>query len=256
MDYLNYWSLFAPPFGRHAARRFFAASVQREAVARLHTLVAGRLTSGVLLSPSGCGMTTLLRHVADSSGFGDCAVEMLMTRGDQNDRGQVWRDLADAMRLGYRSADLAGQIESVIDAGSRQSVRTVWLIDQAGPKATAVARQLLDRDREFSVVMGTDPQAANRLAISLGYCPLRIELPAWPLSDTIDFIHDALRTAGATRDVFSDPAIVRLHEIGEGRVGIIASIAELALVIAASQHLGPIGPEVVEAVQEELIRAA
>lgn len=256
MDYLRYWSFVAPPFGRHAARRFFAAAPQREAIARLHTLVTGGLSSGVLLSPGGCGMTSLLRHVAASHGFGDCAVEMLMTRGDQADREQVWLDLADTLRLGSRSRALSQQIEATIDAGSRQSVRTVWLIDRAGHAATSVARELLDRDRMFSVVMGAEPEAGHCLAISLGHCPLRIELPAWPLVDTIEYIRDSIRTAGMERTIFTDTAIVRMHEIGEGRVGMIASIAELALVIAASHQVWRIGPEIVEAVQEELVRAA
>ncbi len=256
MDYLKYWSLFSPPFGRHAAQRFFAASSQREAMARLHTLVAGGLSSGVLLSPRGCGMTTLLSHVAGSSGLGNCAVEMLMTRGDQADREQVWSDLADALRLGYRSADLPEQIASVIEAGSRQSVRTVWLIDRAGQSAAAVARELLDRDRQFSIVMGIEPQSGHQLAISLGICPLRIELPPWSLHDTIDFVRSAMHTAGGTPDVFTDAAVVRLHEIGEGRVGVIASVAELVLVVAATHQATTIGPDIVEAVQEELVRAA
>ena len=232
---------------------FFAAGPQREAIARLDTLIAGGMPAGILLSPSGCGMTTLLRHVAGSSGFGACAIEPMITRGDQGDPRRVYRDLADALRLGVRNGDARDSVHAVVDAGTRQSVRTVWLVDRAGTAAATVARELLDLGQAFSVVLGTDPAAAPRLAVRLGHCPLRIELTPWSLGDSIDFVHAALRRAGARGTIFTDTAIVRLHEIGEGRVAVIAGMAEWALIIAASHRLPRIGPDVVESVEEELI---
>ncbi len=211
------------------------------------------MPAGILLSPSGCGMTRLLRHVAGSSGFGDCAIEPLITRGDRDAPRRVYHDLADALRLGIRIGDPRDCVHAAIDAGTRQSVRTVWLVDRAGAAAATVARELLDRGQAFSVVLGTDPVAAPRLAVRLGHCPLRIELTPWSLGDSIDFVHAALRRAGARGTIFTDTAIVRLHEIGEGRVAAIAGMAEWALIIAASHRLPRIGPDVVESVEDELV---
>lgn len=236
-----------------AERHFFSAGPQREAITRLHTLIAGGMPGGILLSPAGCGMSTLLRHVAGSSGFGDCAVEPLITRGDRDDPCRVYHDLADAMRLGLRTGDPREHVFAVIDAGTRQSVRTLWLIDRAGTAAATVARELLDRGQALSVVLGADPAAAPALAARLGYCPLRIELTPWSLGDSIDFVHEALRRAGSRQTIFTDTAIVRLHEIGEGRVAAIAGVAAWALIIAASHRLPRIGPDVVESVEEELV---
>lgn len=256
MHYLAYWSLTEPPFGEHSSKRFFAGGAQREAIARLHCLIAGGISSGVLLSPSGCGATSLFRHVAASHGFGDCAVEMLLTNGDQPTRERVAVDLSGAARLRPCGGSRAEQLDWAIAATSRQGIRTVWMIDGCNKQAAEFARSLLDRRHRLSVVMGTEPEDAGRLAITLGHCPLKIELPPWELSDTTAFVKHALITAGTQRQIYSDAAVVRLHEIGQGRVGIISSVAELAMIVGAAKHVDQISPELVEAVQEELVRAA
>ena len=256
MDYLRYWSLKEKPFGRDAGRSFFAGVPQREAIARLNYMVVGGMDCGVLLSPSGCGMSTLLRHVARSSGFGDCAVEMLLTRGDQSTIEAVCSDLADVMRLDHRSSDLQSQIDASIDASSRQAVRTVWLVDRCGAEAAMLARWLMDRDRRFSVVMGTVPESASHLAVTLGSCPLRIELPALSLEETANYVRHALYMAGTSSEIFTDTAIVRMHEIGEGRIGVMSSVAELAMAVGAAHNVDQINADMLEVVQEELVRAA
>jgi len=257
MDYLRYWSLYEKPFGRTGGTRFFQGFPQREAIARLHYLVAGGISCGILLSPGGCGVTTLLGYVATSNGLGDCAVDMLRTRGDQPDQGAVYADLADALGIVSRHpTELAHQIPAVIDATSRQSVRTVWLIDGCGVAAAEVARRLIDRQFRFSAVMAADSRSAQGLAITLGCCPLRIELPPLSLDDTSRFVHHALRSSGASQEIFTDAAMVRLHEIGQGRIGILTSVAELALIVGAAHEVPRIEPGLIETVQDELVRAA
>lgn len=256
MDFLKYWTLRDNPFGRKSGRRFYAGAPQREAIARLTCLVSSGMTSGILLSPSGCGSTTLMRHVARSSGFGDCAVEMLWTGGQQDSVAGVYAELSAAMRLEHSSAIASEQVASAMDVTTRQSVRTVWLIDGCNSITATVARSLLDANRSLSVVMGTTPEAANQLLISLGHCPLRIELSELDLDETAAYVRHALYMAGCSEPVFSDSAIVRLYEIGEGRLGIISSLAEFALMVGASNQVQQINPSLIEAVQEELVRAA
>lgn len=201
-------------------------------------------------------MTTLLRHVSRTSGFGDCAVEMLLTDGGQNDAGAVCTELGRALGITCRGSRMADAVDAAIGASSRQSVRTIWLIDGCGSVAAETARRLIDRHSMFSVVMGTRPEAAHRLSVTLGYCPLRIELSSLGLDDAQEFIRHGLYLAGGSRELFSDTAIVRLHEISEGRIGIMSSIAELALMVGAAGDCGRITAEMVDAVQEQLVRAA
>ncbi len=256
MDYLRYWSLLEKPFARDAAKRFFLGPPQREALARLHYTVAGGMSCAVLTSSAGCGMTSLLRHVSRSSGFGDCAVEMMLTQGDADSPMEVFQSLAKSLRISWSPESVETDVRSAISATTRQEVRTVWLIDGARETAAKIARSLIDSDDLFTVIIGTAPESAMRMALSLGTCPLRIELPTLGLEDTGRFLMHSLYTAGCSKPVFADAAIVRLHEISGGRVKQVSQMAELALLVGAANRVNQIHSELLEAVHEELVQAA
>ncbi len=256
MDYLRYWSLLEKPFVRDAAKRFYYGPPQREAIARLHYTVAGGMSSAVLTSPAGCGMTSLLRHVARSSGFGDCAVEMMLTRGDAQTPLEIFQSLARSLRIRTSPSTVESDVRSAITSTSRQDVRTVWLVDGAQDAAAQVARSLIDNDEKFTVVLATSPELAMRMAVQLGACPLRIEIPPLNLEDTGRFLMHCLYSAGCSKEIFADPAIVRLHEISGGKLKQLSHLAELALLVGAANGVTRINSELLEAVQEELIQAA
>lgn len=256
MEYLRYWSLLEKPFGRDASARFFYGPAQREAIARVHYTVAGGMSCGILISPPGCGMTSLLRHIARSSGFGDCAVEMLLTRGEAASTSDIFRALARALRINTTAKTLETDVRAAISATSRQSVRTVWLIDGARDAATRVARSLIDTDDLFTVIAGTSPEYATRMAVNLGACPLKIELPPLSLEDTGRYLLHSLYAAGCNHAIFADPAIVRLHEISGGQLTRLSQIAELALLVGAAKNVKQIQSDLLEAIHDELVQAA
>ncbi len=256
MDYLRYWSLLEKPFGRDAAKRFFYGPPQREAIARLHYTVAGGMSCAILASPAGCGMTSLLRHIARSSGLGDCAVEMILTRGDAESPAEVFQSLASSLRIASPTINVEADVRAAISATSRQNVRTVWLIDGAREAVARVARSLVDGDDLVTVVAGTVPELATRIAINLGACPLRIDLPPLGLEDTGRFLLHCLYTAGSSKETFADPAIVRLHEISGGEMKKLSHLAELALMVGAAKGVKRIQSELLEAIHDELISAA
>lgn len=263
MDYLNHWSLETNPFGRRGIQPFFMGTPQREAIARLHCLVSGGLVSGLLMAMPGCGLTSLLQHVSLSTGFGDTAVQMILTDGRADNRDDVWARIADQLRIQVPSnADLESKVSDTIRSLSRQGVRTIWLIDQCEETSASTARQLVNQDRHFSVVMGVEPEQAQASCLAFGQCPLRIELTPLSLEDSIRFIDWSMQTsrrAGISQHepaVFSDTALVRLHELGEGRMGLIGRVAELALIIGAAHQLKQINADLLESVQGELVRAA
>lgn len=259
-DHLRYWSLAHSPFRHPAAGHFFAGHPQREAIARLHLLVASDLGLGLLRSSGGCGTTTLMRYLAASHGWGDCAVQVIYSRGDQPEAGQVWHDLALKLRLGEPGPDVAARVRSAMVADSRQSVRNVWLVDEADQAAAEVAADLLDQVPRFATVLAVremGPMVPDRqLAVRVGRCPLRLELPPWSLGDSIDYVREMLRRCGGRREIFTDVALVRLHEVTEGRVAAMSGLAETALALAASRGETQVGVGVVEEVEERLVRAA
>jgi type II secretory pathway predicted ATPase ExeA len=256
MDYLRYWSLLEKPFARDSAKRFFLGPPQREAMARLHYTVAGGISCAVLTSPAGCGMTSLLRHASRTCGFGDCAVEMMLTQGKTDSPLEVFQSLARSLRISWSPESVEADVREAISATSRQFVRTVWLIDGATECSAKIARSLIDRDDLFTAVLGSTPELATCMALSLGACPLRIELPPLDLEDTGRFVTYALHTAGCSKPIFADPAIVRLHEISSGKVKQLTQLAELALLVGAANRVSKIQSELLEAVHEELVQAA
>ncbi len=65
---------------------------------------------------------------------------------------------------------------------------------------------------------------------------LRLDLDPFRLEDTMGFVRHAVAAAGARTQLFDDPALVRLHELSDGRVALAAMLADLALL--ASAHAG------------------
>ena len=257
MSYLKYWSLNKLPFGRpESSDDFFSGRPQREAIARLDYLIRGGHNAGILIASPGVGQTTLVRRIAESSGFGDCAVDIVRTTAKNRTRDELLHQMA--IRLGSTRliSDAYRQVCDRITASGRQRVRTVWLIDGCTPLAAEVAGSLASECPWLTAVVGCVPEQALRIASSMGGCSLRIDLDAFELTDTISFIRHQVRAAGGTSKIFSDAAVVRLHELGEGRVGTIARLAELTLPVGAAQNATQINADVVEAIQYEVVSAA
>ncbi len=261
MDYLGYWSLPQKPFAHDASRRFFSGCPQREFIAGLNYLLIRDQRSAVLVSPAGCGTTSLLRRAARTCGIGDCAVEMLVTRGDQASAQRILADLSAALGLPSLSENPSDRIRATIAATARQSVRTVWLVDRCQLPAARVACELSASIPRFSVVLAVGLNHADRFTTMLAReplatAPMRMELEALSLPDTVDYVRQSLHQAGGSSDCWSDAAIVRLHEIGQGRLAKMSTVAESAMVLAARHQMDAVGPETVEAAEERIAHAA
>lgn len=256
MSYQKYWSLSKLPFGRpESSDDFFAGRPQREAIARLDYLIRGGHNAGLLIATPGVGQTTLLRRVAESSGFGDCAVDIVRTTAKHRTRVELLQQLA--IRLGSTRliSDGYRQVCDRITASGRQRVRTVWLIDGSTSIAADVAASLSAECPWLTTVVGCTPEKALKIAAAMGGCSLRIDLDAFELTDTMSYVRHQVSAAGGTSKIFSDAAVVRLHELSEGRVAIIARLAELALPVGAAQNDTQINADVIETVQYEVVSA-
>lgn len=257
MSYHEYWSLRRAPFSSpDCVDAFFAGRPQREAIARLEYLIGSGQGSGLLISPTGCGRSTLLRRAATSSGFGDCAVDVALTHTSQHGSADALQSLAAQLGIREQATPLWRAVCDRVRAAGRQHVRTLWLIDDATTEVAEMAAALASESRAVTVVAVTQPRRAAALAVAFGACPLRLDLEPLELQDTVAYVNHALAVAGAPQAIFSDSAIVRLHELGEGRIAVIARLAELALLAGAAHQVGEIQAELVEAIQDELIRAA
>ncbi len=257
MPFYENWSMKYSPFARlDRAAHFFSGRPQREALARLHYLVDSGHSTGLLINQGGCGATRLLRHVAGSAGFGDTAVDVAMTHGRLDRGDDVLAALA--LQLGASEACVSPW-QAVLDrtiASARQQVRTLWLIDEGTSEAAAWAGRLTSENAWVTAIVTTSCAEAGPLATALGGCPLRIDLEPLDVSDTFDFVHEMLAAAGGSTEVFTDSAMIRLHELAEGRIAVIGQLAELAMQTAAQHGLPRVGSDLVEAIQGEFVRAA
>lgn len=257
MPFYEKWSLKRAPFSRFsAADAFFSGCSQREALARLHYMVESGQSCALLISSWGCGATTLLRHVAGSSGFGDTAVDVVMTNHQGKKADDAFRSLAVQLGASDRADRLWRNVLERTIASARQQVRTLWLVDDATPEAAQWARRLTSENRWVTAVITSEPESVGGIMGNLGACPLRIDLEPLSLQDTLNYINHAITAAGGHGEIFSDSAVVRMHELSEGRIAVVARLAELAMQTAAGHGLQKINSDLVEAVQSEFVRAA
>lgn len=265
MDYWKHWSLSSPPFARSRERDlgadFYCGTPQREAIARLHYLIGGNLDCGLLIADAGCGLSSLLDHVSQSTGIGDTAVETVLTSGNNGSEADAWERLASVMRVRSSGAGVSHDVQMQAKLLARQDVRLVWLVDGCDAFAARVARTLMNSSA-MTVLLGVNPDDAREVCVEVGQCPLRMDLSPFSLEETSRYVDWAIRnvrvaTNQSSRDqVFADTALVRLHELSEGRIGWIGKIAELALMIGAAHQMNRIDVDLLESVQGELVRAA
>lgn len=256
MPYHDFWSLHTAPFGASdLGRRYYAAKPQREAFARIQYLVDNGHSVGLLIGNSGCGKSELLKQVATSRGFGDHAIDVALTSCGQRTTVETLEHLAVQLGIG---SDVTGwrSIRERILAAARQHVRTVWLIDDASVDVAAAAASLVSQERWLTVVAAVQPERVLKVATALDVCPLRVDLTAFTLRDTMSFVRQRLSEAGGREDIFTDGALIRMHELSDGRIAVIVRIAELAMAAAAANQQAEINAGWIDAVQDEFVRAA
>lgn len=261
MDYLEYWSLFDKPFDHDASSRFYWGAPQREFLAGMHYLAMHSQPIAVLLSPGRCGATSLLSELNQTCGLGDSAVEVIWTDGDQLDAATVRVELARSLELSDSANHLEQGIHSAIRASADQRVKTIWLIDRCRLPAAKVARQLAQTHEMFSAVLVPSEIDGRQLArlldrSQLSTTPIFIELEPFDLPETFRYVRQSVAVAGGKPDCWTDAGIVRLHEMGQGRIANLSPLAEAAMLLAARHQMRSVGPEMIEAAQEPIARAA
>lgn len=257
MNFLHHWSLEQNPFAPVASPEgFYAGRGHREAIARMEALTRLSTSSAVLFSERGCGVTTLLRRVAGTSGLGNAAIDAVMTSGGVQSIDAALARLAVELAIDPFAGRLEQRISHVIGAAARHQVRTLWLIDRCDAPTAQAAAMLAATNRSLCTVLALSSQSAPTLPDELEGFPLRIDLLPFDLDDTIGFVRFCVATAGATDELFDDAALVRLHELSDGKVAWIAATAQWALMTAASRGAPRVSAECVELAQQHGVRAA
>jgi general secretion pathway protein A len=261
--YHQHWGLRESPFrNRLDVRAFHASPAHEEALARLHFLADQRRRVGLLLAGAGCGKSLLLEVFGTELRREGKEVVRLGLMG-LGTREFLWQ-LAAAFGLTPRESetDLALWRKAVDHLAENRYQRrdTVLLLDDADEAEAAVLAHV-------ARLAQSDPTAENRLTLVLAGDPmrldqfgprlldlaeLRIELQPWEQGDTFEYVAAALKRAGRNRSVFSDEALVQLHELSHGVPRRINQFADLALLAGAGQGLDQIDADTVRTVRAEL----
>lgn len=243
VEYLRYWSLRERPFGPAAARFFYTASPQRQAMAWIQQQVTKGQRLSLLVSRSGLGATTLLRQVSTHAGFDDCAVEAVYTSGRENSVDRVYRSVASAMGMA-RQWDSTGRsidaIKSAVDSARAQRLQCVWLIDEIGKHSLDAVLQLAQQGLRISVVASVSPSLLRLLSKKVGDRVPRMKLDVLSANETAQFITHSLQVAGCQRELFSHCAVESIYNASGGRLRKIGQIADQSLMLAAKERLGQV----------------
>lgn len=261
--YQSYWGLGQAPFRGNLDPRFFhQGPTHEEALARLQFLVEEHRTLGLLLGEAGTGKSLILEIFARSLGrVGRQSAKLSLAGLDPH--GFLWQL---AGQLGIESASTAktfGLTRAVTDhiaANRYQQRATILLLDDADTARPEVSDQIVwlaqldtSRDARLTIVLAAQPERLYKLDTRLlELADLRIDLEGWDADDTAAFVKQALAKAGRTTPIFSEVALVRLHELTGGVPRRIKQLADLALLAGAGGNMAQIEPSTIDSVYQEL----
>ncbi len=268
MTYWRYWQLSAAPFSGPA---FFRGATIDEALARIEFLVSNRRSVGALLGAAGVGKSRVLRYCAANLPTGTDIPALRVLRASLLGLapGELLVDLAGRL-AGHRftSQHLAGlgrahqtpaawgMICDYFDAAQREETQTVLLVDDCESATTAAEAdltRLLAMGFPLTVVFAVEKQMAGGLSRAIvERCELQIELPAWDIVQSAEFLAWMSISLGRNTPIFTDAAVECIQSLSRGIARRIVHIADLALVAGAVSQVDCIDTDCIEQVVLEL----
>ncbi len=141
-----------------------------------------------------------------------------------------------------------------------QGAETVLLIDDADEAEPATIAQLT-RLAQYPgnaggaltiVIAGRESHVTALGPRLLDLAELRIDIETWEALDTANFVRQSLATAGGRREIFSSPALGRIHDYAQGLPRRVKQLADLCLLAGAGAEVAQIEVDLVDNVFHEL----
>jgi type II secretory pathway predicted ATPase ExeA len=265
--YREHWGLREAPFRACLDTRFYYATPGcEEALARLHFLVDEHRRLGLCLGLAGGGKSMLLEVFARQlRRQGRQVVNVALLGADLHEF--LWRlaaDLGGNPPLDASEFFLWRAATERLAEQQQDRFETVVLLDdgdEAEPPVLDAIARLAECDRSSDsrlTIVATAATMSIRQLTSrlLDQAELRIELDPWEQADTVGYVLAALRQAGRRDPLFTDEAMVRLHDLCDGIPRRITQLASLSLLAGAGQRAERIDAETVEAAFHELAAVA
>jgi len=271
--YEEYWQLdskpFEPTFESTTADRFLVACESHQAAMhKLRYAIESRRGAALLAGPSGVGKTLLTHSLRSQLGdtvqpFVDVVFPLMSSRDllaylaealDAPPADPPQRTVEESLR----------RIESALGENHRQGRHAVLVIDEAhlleDSGLLQTIRLLLNLQASGSptftlLLVGQSTLLATleRSASLDERLDMKILLKSFSVDETASYIQHRLRTAGATRDLFSTDALEMVHQLSGGTARRINRICDLALLVGYASGQPTIDAGQVQAVNDELV---
>ncbi len=261
--YERYWSLAERPFQRTLDRAWFVSgSTVDEALSRLLFLVEESRRCGMLVGAAGTGKTFLLDMLKDRARRIGRLVVRLNCAGMGRD--ELLEQVTDSLSLPsaaiHGAAQLWRMLQQDLEGRKLTGPPLVLLLDQfdqASPGCELIVERLFSLAESLSaplciIAAARQAHGANPAARLEEISELRIELGPWSPAECSDYIQETLRKAGATRDVFTAPALFRVWVQSRGIPARVARLCDFALLAAMDHELHFVDCDVVDAAAIEL----
>jgi type II secretory pathway predicted ATPase ExeA len=264
--YLEHWGLQKTPFGNVPSRDVFYRSPQHEeALRRLLYAIEHRKGVAMLTGEVGCGKTTVTKTLSNHLSRDQFQFEILSNPALQP------TDLIKAilLKLGDNNSDngsktvLLDRLQKLLIQNGEQGICTVLAIDEAhviSNQATLDELRMLlniQSEDEFLitlVLLGQPPLLKNiselqplkeRVSIKFNLEPLDVE-------NTLRYVVFRLKSAGASRGIFTREAIEKLYEYSGGIPLRVNNVCDRCLLVGLMKKAKLVDSQVVEDAIEDL----
>jgi len=269
VNYREYWKFKSWPFlNAKGSQDFQAVASVIEAYTRLRIVLQRGYQLALVLGPEGIGKTTLLKRLQTNSAYFGAANSTEIIRISV--AGFTLGDLAKALSAHVgttlpmssdkgviASRNASSQcIQDWLLAGSLRGTRQILLLDDIHAAMSEIAvdvLRLIELGSNLTVLLtaATIPTGLMQQLLE-ARCQLRIDLPPWTLSETEQFIQQSIARAGGNPLIFSDQAIVRLHERSGGIPRQLIQLCEVTLLVGAAMSVTTVEPNLVDQAAEEI----
>lgn len=272
--YLDYWQLAAKPFEPTTADGsfYYPGEAHEGALSKLLYAVQQGRAAAALAGPSGVGKTLLINRLAQQlEATGDERVRLIHAVFPEMSSRDLLAYLAERLGAPAVASNSTGSLEESVrrlealaeangDSGERQlivideahlledcgALETLRLITNFRAGGQAAFTLLLVGQMGLLSAVSRKPTLDERLGV-------KTLLRGFTAEETAAYIRHRLAAAGASRELFTTPALQQAHALSGGYARRIDRLGDLALVVGFANRRPEIGPDELESVHRELV---
>ncbi len=261
--YEHYYNCHQEPFRLNPDPSFlYLADSHREALAQLRYTVETRRGFAVLTGEVGTGKSTLLRALLERVGeevqtayifnpplsldelYGAIESEWEIKLGDEARRREQLNRYLLARYAAKRNLVLIfDEAQSI----APQVLEEIRLLSNLETSQSKLVQIILAGQPEFDAMLDSNEFRALRQRVAMRHC-----LQPLSVKETMEYIDNRLRVAGATQSPFTPAACERVFQYSDGLPRIINLICDNAMLAAYAEDKKRIEKSVIDAVAQNL----